>query len=180
MRDTIQEIELIQACCNEDHYAQKRLFDRYAESMMILCFRYIPDREDAKEVMLDAFYNVFKNIEGFSYRGEGSFKAWLKKITVNQCLMHLRKKEAFFISTDEQVAGDVAMDDNIVDKMSAKEIMRLIHQLPDGYRTVFNLYVFEEKTHKEIATLLNISENTSKSQLHKAKAMMQKKLLQNI
>lgn len=148
----------------------------YAESMMILCFRYIADREDAKEVMLDAFYNVFKNVDSFAYQGAGSFKAWIKKIVVNQCLMHLRKKKMAFVNVEDGMTDETGFDDGIIEKLSAKEIIGLIQTLPDGYRAIFNLYVFEGKNHKEIADMLNITEGTSKSQLYKAKILLQKKL----
>lgn len=156
--------------------AQKKLYDMHVGAMMILCYRYVPDREDAKEVMLDGFYNVFKNIGSFAYRGEGSFSAWMKKIMVNQCLMHLRKRKMAFADV-EMIPGDIADNDDIINAMSVKEIITLMHSLPDGYRTVFNLYVFEGKNHREIGQLLGISESTSKTQLHKAKKMMQKKIL---
>jgi len=146
--------------------------------MMILCLRYISDKEDAKEVLHDAFCNFFKNLDRFEYKGEGSTKAWLKKIVVNQCLMHLRSRKQFIFNEGEiEKYEDVVMDETALDKMSVKEIMALIHTLPAGYRTVFNLYIFEGKGHKEIAQMLGITENTSKSQLHKARAMMQQKLL---
>jgi RNA polymerase sigma-70 factor (ECF subfamily) len=159
--------------------AQKKLYDRYVDAMMIVCYRYVPDREDAKEVMLDGFYNVFKNIGSFAYHGEGSLRAWMKKIMVNQCLMHLRKRKMAFADV-ETIPGETAADDNIINAMSAKEIITLMHTLPDGYRTVFNLYVFEDRNHKEIGQLLGISESTSKTQLHKAKKMLQKKILENV
>ena len=153
------------------------MYDKYAENMMLLCYRYIPNKEDAKEVLLDAFYNFFKNIKGFTYQGDGSTRAWLKKIVMNQCLMHLRKKKMEFVTDpDGRVTEDISFNNNIIEGLSVKEIVALIHGLPDGYRTIFNLYVFDGKGHKEIADLLGISENTSKSQLHKAKALLQKKL----
>lgn len=179
MNDTVTELRLIEACCNHDPAAQKRLYDMHVDAMMIICYRYVPNREDAKEVMLDGFYNVFKNIDRFQHQGEGSLKAWMKKIMVNQCLMHLRKRKMAFADVD-MVSGDSAGDDDAIGRLSAKEIIRLIHTLPDGYRTVFNLYAFEEKNHKEIGQLLGISENTSKTQLHKAKKLLQKKILENV
>lgn len=147
--------------------------------MMLLCYRYIPDREDAQEVLMDAFYQFFKNISGFTWRGEGSVKAWLKKIVINQCLMHLRKQKMAFADVDGAVVENIGMDNSIIAQLSVKEIMQLVHTLPDGYRTVFNLYVFDGMGHKEIAELLGISENTSKSQLHKARTVLHKKLLVN-
>ena len=174
---TYDEAKLTALCRDGDRSAQKQIYELYVNPMMILCLRYISDKEDAKEALHDAFCNFFKNIGKFDYRGEGSTKAWLKKIVVNQCLMHLRGKKQFIIS-DEHIEKheDAALDETTLDRMSIKEIMTLIHSLPAGYRTVFNLHVFEGMGHKEIGAMLNISENTSKSQLHKVRMMMQKKL----
>lgn len=176
--NTINEQTAIEECKKQNRFAQKYFFDRYAEQMMLLCLRYIKDQEDAREVLLDAFYKFFKNIDGFTWQGEGSVSAWLKKIVINQCLMQLRKRKDMVISTDEpELYEDVSDMEDAVDHMSAKEIMALVHGLPSGYRAVFNLYVFEGMTHKEIGVLLDISENTSKSQLHKAKAMLKQQLM---
>lgn len=151
----------------------------HVESMMILCLRYIVNQEDAREVLMDGFLNFFKHIKTFTYQGEGSVKAWLKKIVVNQCLMHLRKRQPFFIQAKEFEQYDtVGTDDDVLGHLSVKEIIKLVHSLPDGYRAVFNLYVFEGKNHREIGELLAISENTSKSQLHRARTMLREKLLQ--
>lgn len=148
--------------------------------MMLLCLRYIANREDAKDVLMEGFFNAFKNIEKFTWQGEGSLKAWLKKIMVNQCLMHLRKQHTTFVSTTDNIEQYEynAQDAPVFESMDIKEIMKMIHVLPDGYRTIFNLYVFEEMNHREIAELLGISENTSKSQLHKARAILKKQILQ--
>lgn len=179
VNNTENELRLITACCNQDPAAQKRLYDLHVDAMMVVCYRYVPNREDAKEVMLDGFYNVFKNIGSFQYQGSGSVKAWMKKIMVNQCLMHLRKRKMVFADADA-IGEEMAGNDDAISRLSAKEIIRLIHTLPDGYRTIFNLHVFEEKNHKEISLMLGISENTSKTQLHKAKKLLQKKILENV
>ncbi len=174
---TINERTAIEECRNQNRFAQKYFFDRYSEQMMLLCLRYIKDQEDAREALMDAFCKFFKNIDQFTWQGEGSVSAWLKKIVVNQCLMHLRKRKDLITPSDDMGVYEDASDmANAIDQLSAKEIMVLVHELPSGYRTVFNLYVFEGMTHKEIAQVLDISENTSKSQLHKAKAMLKKQL----
>lgn len=171
------EATLIAQCRDGHRNAQKQVYEQYVNSMMILCLRYINDKEDAKEVLHDAFCNFFRNIGRFDYRGDGSTKAWLKKIVVNQCLMHLRSRKQLIVNEDHiEKYEDAATDETILDRISARELMLLIHTLPAGYRTVFNLYIFEGMGHKEIAAMLQITENTSKSQLHKARAMMQKKL----
>ena len=175
--NTISEQTAVEACRNKNRFAQKYFYDQFAEQMMLLCLRYIKDQEDARDVLLDAFYNFFEKIDQFTWQGEGSVSAWLKKIVVNQCLMHLRKRKDLVAMADEVSDYHDASDHaNVLDELSAKEIMTLIHELPTGYRTVFNLYVFEGMTHREIGAMLNISDNTSKSQLHKAKAMLQQKI----
>ena len=177
--NTANEEVLVRYCASNDPAAQKMLYNKYVEPMMIVCLRYVVNQEEAKEVLMDSFFNCFKHIGTFSYRGEGSLKAWLKKIVVNQCLMHLRKNRLFIVSNKEVEHFEVADNvENALDAMSAKEILGWVQELPDGYRTVFNLYVFEGKSHKEIAVLLNINENTSKSQFHRAKALLKERILQ--
>jgi len=143
-----------------------------------ICRRYVKNPEDAEELLLDGFYKFFKKINSFSYKGDAALYMWLKKIMINECLMFLRKKNVFTIVTEATVQ-EMPLQEDALDKLSAGEIFNLIVQLPVGYRTVFNLYVIEGMPHKEVAALLNISEGTSKSQLSKAKNLLQKMLLQN-
>ena len=159
------EMYLVQCCQSNNAQAQKMLYTKYVESMMILCLRYVNNEEDAREVLMDGFLNFFKHISTFTYQGEGSVRAWLKKIVVNQCLMHLRKRKMNFVPANDFTdynAADSASD--ILGNLNAKEIIKVVQTLPDGYRAVFNLSVFEGKNHKEIGELLDISESTSKSQ----------------
>ena len=158
--------------------AQKCLFDLYADKLMLLCMRYVKINEDAEETLLDGFYKFFKNIALFSYRSEAELYTFLKRIMINECLMMLRRKNSFSIVT-EAAAEEIPLQEEALDNLSAKEIFGLIVQLPVGYRTVFNLFAIEGLEHKEIAVLMGISEGTSKSQLSKAKALLQKNLLQN-
>jgi len=157
--------------------AQKCIFDQLADRMMIVCCRYVKSREDAEELLLNGFYKFFTALSGFHYQGEGALFAWIKKIMINECLMFLRKKNAFKIVTEEE-AADVQLDDEALVKLSADEIFSLILLLPLGYRTVFNLHAIEGMKHAEIAVALGISEGTSKSQLSKARALLQKLLMQ--
>lgn len=176
---TTDEAYLVECCKRNEAAAQHMLYNKYVEDMMILCLRYIPQPEDAKEALMDGFLSFFKGIGSFTYRGEGSVKAWMKKVMVNCCLMHLRKQNRNMMTVaDTGIYEDKASNDDILGGLAAKEILKLLRDLPDGYRMVFNLYVFEEMTHKEIGELLGISENTSKSQLHRAKGLLQKKILQ--
>ena len=155
--------------------AQKALFNMYADKMLILCCRYVKRREDAEELLLDGFYKFFKNIQSFTYQGEAAFYSWIKRIMINECLMFLRKKNVFTIVT-ESAAEEIVLEEEALNNLSADEIFNLIVTLPVGYRTVFNLFVVEGMEHKEIAVLMGISEGTSKSQLSKARVLLQKLL----
>lgn len=156
--------------------AQKVLFNRLANPMMGLCCRYVKNRADAEEVLLDGFYKFFSRLQGFGYQGEAALFAWVRQIMVNECLMFLRRRHSFAIVAEaaaEEVAGEGG---DGLDDLSAEEIFGLIVRLPVGYRTVFNLHVIEGLAHAEIAELLGIAEGTSKSQLHKAKLLLRKML----
>lgn len=171
------EYMLAQECRAGSQTAQHHLYRLYARQLMLLCLRYISNEEDAKEILTDAFVTAFRSFSKFDYQGEGSVLAWLRRIAINQCLMHLRRNKMRFEEMNERHEEQLNCHDNILERMTAREIMLLIHQLPPGYRTVFNLYVFEEMPHKEIAGLLQISESTSKSQLYKARQLLQKQIL---
>ncbi|MDE3247732.1 MAG: sigma-70 family RNA polymerase sigma factor [Bacteroidota bacterium] len=157
--------------------AQKYLFDKWSDTMFLLCKRYVRNREDAEEVLLDGFYKFFVNLRDVRFQGEAALAGWLKRIMINQCLMFLRKKNAFTIVA-ESGAADTPLDEVALSRLSASEINKLIQQLPVGYRTVFNLFVVEGYGHIEIAAMTGITEGTSKSQLSKARSMLQKMLLQ--
>ena len=170
--------ELIKEARQGSAASQKCLFDLLSDKMMLICRRYLKSREDAEEALLDGFYKFLKNLSAFHYQGDSALHVWLKKIMINECLMMLRKKNVFTIVI-ESAAEDIPLEEEALNNLSAKEIFDLIVQLPVGYRTVFNLYVIEGMDHKEIAALMGIAEGTSKSQLSKAKSLLQKKLLQN-
>lgn len=158
--------------------AQKCIFDEYAARMLVLCRRYVKTPEDAEELMLNGFFKFFRSIDKFEYQSTGQLFAWIKKIMINECLMFMRKKN-MFVLVSENDAEAIAIEDEALTRLSATEIFNLIVQLPAGYRTVFNLFEVEGMSHSEIAKLLGISEGTSKSQLSKAKAVLQKLILQN-
>ncbi len=142
------------------------------------CYRYVKNRDDAEEIVTDGFVKVFENMHSFEYRDDKSFEAWIKKIMINEALLFLRKKrQLHFIQSEkvEEVQADVSIDMNL----HAEDIYKLILALPTGYRTVFNMFAIEGYSHKEIASLLNITESTSRSQLTKARAMLQVLLTQN-
>ena len=168
------EFELIQRCCQQDAKAQRFLYERYAPKMLGVCRRYISSREDAEDVLVEAMFKVFDNIQAF--QSAGSFEGWIRRIVVNEALMFLRKKRLLTVDTDvsELNSIDHATPLSIEHELAAKEILQLLERLPTGYRTVFNLFVIEGYKHIEIAEILNISINTSKSQLILAKERMRR------
>ncbi|GAB5550547.1 MAG: RNA polymerase sigma factor [Saprospiraceae bacterium] len=163
------EKELIQACKKNKRKAQQRLFDTYSPKMNGVLRRYLRSNEDREDVLVEAFYKVFENLERF--RGEGSFEGWIRRIVVNEALMFLRKQHNFNM-TVEITDFDEPVRMTVMDDLAVKDIMKMLNELPTGYRTVFNLYVVEGYKHREIADLLGISINTSKSQLILAKKRM--------
>lgn len=170
------EEELIQACLKGDRKAQKDLYTRYASKMMGVCVRYIKNRDDAEDVLISAFMKIFEKLHTFQM--EGSFEGWIRRIMVNDCLMWIRKNKYMYVEVD---ADQAPADPNLTvleNHLHEEELLAMIQQLPEGYRTVFNLYVIEGYSHKEIADLLSINENTSKSQLSRARVYLQKQLAQ--
>jgi RNA polymerase sigma-70 factor (ECF subfamily) len=155
--------------------AQQWLYAAYYPMVVAVCLRYIDTRSDAEEVVADSFIRFFDAVKNsFRYNGEGSLKAYLKKITVNQALMFLRKQRLVFEEVEERHEQLADIDLDALDQLAAKDILKAVQQLPAGYRTVFNMYVIEGYTHAEIADALQIAEATSKTQLMKAKLQLQK------
>lgn len=163
--------ELIEKSRSGNRKAQKLLFDQFNIPMMGVCLRYLKNREDAEEVLIEGFYKVFKSLNSFKYENEIAFFTWMKKIMINQSLMLLRKKkEIRVLAINEEI--DKEVEDSPLDQLSAHDIMHVIQQIPVGYRTVFNLYEIEGYKHHEISSMLDISIGTSKSQLFKAKKLL--------
>jgi RNA polymerase sigma factor (sigma-70 family) len=165
------EIELIQGCIREDRIAQRELFSRFAGKMMTVCLRYARHRAEAEDWLQDAFIRVFDNIG--QYEGKGSFEGWIRRIVVNVALKNLSKLSVQREMIGVETIPDSAVDPSVFSQMGEKEILNLITKLPDGYRTVFNLYVIEDYSHREVADALGIEESTSRSQLVKARNMLQ-------
>jgi RNA polymerase sigma factor (sigma-70 family) len=167
-------IELIDGCLKEDRRTQELLYKRYSNRMWGVCLRYSRSREEAEDILQEGFMKVFDNIGKFKF--EGSFEGWVRRIMVNTALRHY-SRSVF----KEELAGDDEEIDSLVDpqalvNISEKELLRVIDELPEGYRIVFNLYVIEGYDHKEVAAMLGIAESTSRSQLAKARLMLQKRL----
>jgi len=165
----------IEGCKRGDRISQKFIFDEYSEGMLIICLRYVKSLHDAEELMQNGFFQFFRSIDRFQFNGENSIGGWMKKIMVNECLMFLRKNVGLNICNDEIATGPM-VNDGPLSRLGANEILQLVLALPVGYRTVFNLFVVEGYSHKEIAAMLNIAVGTSKSQLNKARAMLRQAL----
>lgn len=163
--------KFVSLCIGGDKKAQKQLFERVYPPMFRICMRYVSQHADAEDCLMLGFMKVFQNISKFNYTGDHSLFIWIRKIVVNESLMLIRQKQNLMFVVDDQPM-DVPMQAEIINAIEAEELNYHIMKLPTGYRTVFNLNVIEGYDHKEIASLLNISEVTSRTQLAKAKSKL--------
>ncbi|MBB6001762.1 sigma-70 family RNA polymerase sigma factor [Arcicella rosea] len=172
------EEALVKACQKGDPKAQRRVYEKYSPKMLGICFRYVHDEFEAEEIMIEGFVKVFDKINSFKL--EGSFEGWIRRIMVNESLMYLRsnKKTQFEVSYD-QILYEPEPEQFKTD-LETKDLLKLIEKLPTGYRTVFNLYAIEGFSHAEIANQLGITESTSKSQLSRARVILQNAVVQMI
>ena len=176
----MNDSQLIIACKKQDRDAQRVLYERYAPTMMAVCLRYCKEEESARDLLHDGFIRAFTQIGSFS--GKGSFEGWLRKIFVNLALEDYRKEkqklkfmeEYTYISDNEHYAPDGDLLD--IGDIPREEVLGMIRDLPPGYRAVFNLFIFEEMSHREIAHSLGINEAASRSQFFRAKTLLQKKI----
>ena len=169
------DLQLIESCKKGDRASQKALYDRLAPRMFPLCIRYVGERELAEDILQDGFITLFTRLD--SYKGEGSFEGWARKIFVTTALMSLRKKDALKMSEDIETLRGMKTDDTTqLQKIGYRELMELIMTLPPGFRTVFNLYAIEGYSHKEIGEMLGITETTSRTQLSRARTWLQNKI----
>jgi len=171
-----KEDELIKGCLRRDSSAQKLLYDMYSSKMYGLCYRYVKDSMEAEDVLVTAFMKVFDKIQQF--KGEGSFEGWIRRIVVNEALTYLRRHRSMYLETDLEQADREPNYNALSDHLEAEDLLKMIQELPTGYRIVFNLYAIDGYSHKEIADQLGISENTSKSQLSRARTYLQRVLLE--
>jgi RNA polymerase sigma-70 factor (ECF subfamily) len=172
------EEQLIDGCIEGNRKAQRQLFERYSPTMLGICLRYTRSTEEAEDVMQEGFIKVFTHIETF--RRQGSFEGWIKRIMVNTALNYYHKNQKNLHQNIEEINESKIQDDYEPLKRQAytpTETLSAIRSLPEGYSVIFNLYVFEKYKHREIAEMLNISVNTSKSQLSKARVFLQKELV---
>lgn len=172
-----KEDQLISACLKQDLQAQKALYERFASTMLFVCLRYVQNRQEAEDLMIKGFTKVFKKLAQF--KSEGSFQAWVRRIMVNECLEYLRSNKSMYLEIDLEKADMKAGYALLPQNLEVEDLMKMIEQLPTGYRTVFNLFALEGYSHNEIAQMLQISVNTSKSQLSRGRKLLQQYLLQS-
>lgn len=176
-RKETEEERWLRKALDGDNTATEWIYRRHVRYLSALCSRYITEDEDIKDVLQESFIKIFTSLDSFKYRGEGFLKAWMAKITLNETLKFVRNNSRLPIDSIDDKDMNIADGDSMKTEDIPTDVLhQLIRELPDGYRTVFNLYVIDDKSHKEIAQLLGIKENTSASQLHKAKSMLARKI----
>ncbi|MEI6313104.1 MAG: RNA polymerase sigma factor [Bacteroidota bacterium] len=165
--------DILQGCVNGERLSQKKLYEKYYSKMMAVCMRYAHSRDEGATILNEGFYKVFTKISGFDIEN-GNVEAWIYRIMVNTSIDHYRQevKQRNIKELDVNVHNHHEDSSNVISQLSAEDIIELIQKLPTAYRTVFNMYVMEGMSHKEIGETLQISEGTSKSNLFKAKAKM--------
>ena len=168
---TIPESDLISGCIEGNRRMQEELYRRFSPRMYAVCLRYASNAEEAEDILQEGFIKIFKKLG--SYRGDGSFEGWIRRIFVNTAIEHFRRRRYLQPVTEKEENTVEGKYLSILDDLAEKDILELVRQLSPGYRTVFNMYVVEGYTHKEIGDMLGISEGTSKSQLSRAKVILQ-------
>jgi RNA polymerase sigma factor (sigma-70 family) len=166
--------DIIKGCIKEDREAQALLFRKYAAKMFALCLYYSKNKKDAEDHLHNGFIKVFQNIKQF--KEKGSFEGWMRRIFINMILESFRKMNIRTIEIDNDILGLQTAEEDIISQLNSEEMIRLIQELSPAYRMVFNLYAIEGYMHKEIANMLGISEGTSKSNLSRARGILQKKV----
>lgn len=172
----MSERQIIELCARHNSKAQQVLYDKYSRLLLGVCLRYASDKAEAEDILQDSFLKIFYNIKDFS--GSGSFIGWLRKVTVNTAITHYHKnlKYRYHVEIEEYVSAETGVMSFEEDFFTSDELYKVLNELPTGYRMVFNLYAVEGYKHKEIAEMLGIDTNTSKSQYSRAKAVIRDKL----
>lgn len=174
----MEELELSEQCRQGNNRARRELYERYAGRLLAICLRYVSDRDTAQDLLHDGFLKIFGSFDKFTWRGEGSLRAWMERVMVNTALQYLRKNDVINQASPLEEIPEVydEPDDDDIEMIPQSVLMQFVRELPPGYRTVFNLYTFENKSHKEIAQLLGINEKSSASQLFRAKSTLIRKV----
>ena len=174
----MEEQELADLCRQGNNRARKELYERYASRMQTICLRYSGDRDTAQDLLHDGFLKIYHSFDKFTWRGDGSLRAWMERVMVNTALQFLRKNDIMTQTSALEDSPELynEPDASDIEIIPQAVLMQFIEELPVGYRTVFNLYTFEDKSHREIAELLGINEKSSASQLFRAKSTLAKKV----
>lgn len=167
--------EILAQCIDNQPKAQKQLFDLLAPKMYTVCLRYAQDADEAKDILQESFIKVFNNLTKFEHKG--SFEGWVKRIFINTSIEFYRRNQKQNIVDNIDQVAEQSVDSQTLSHLKAADLMKLVNRLPKGYKTVFNLFAIEGYSHDEISKMLSISENTSKSQLHKARLHLQELVL---
>jgi RNA polymerase sigma factor (sigma-70 family) len=174
-RDT--EWNLVRQCLQGDHAAFELIYKMLSPKMYSVSLRYTQQDQDAQDVLQEAFIRIYKNLSQFKFNG--SFEGWCRRIVTNTAIEALRKKGRVKENSTE-VLPELPVDPKCIERLKYEDLMKLVRSLPDGYRSVFNLYVIDGFSHKEIGKMLGVSESTSKTQLYKARLALQKKVLKDL
>lgn len=171
------EEQILKGCVSGERKYQHLLYNMLSAKMFSVCIRYAGDYNAAQDLLQEGFVKVFKNIDKF--RGEGSFEGWVRRIFVNTAIEHYRKKVNLYALRDSEIREYQYYEESALDTLKKEDILKMIQKLSDGYRTVFNLYIIEGFSHKEIGEIMGISEGTSKSQLARARYLLQKMIIES-
>lgn len=167
---------MIKGCVSQNQQCQKALFNTYAGKFMTVCIRYARDEMEAEDFLQEGFVRIFNNLHQFKF--EGSFEGWMRRVVVNVCLKKLQKKNLHFVELVDYSSQMPNVNSTAVTNLGEDDLMRLIQKLPEGYKIVFNLNIIEGYSHEEIADMLQIQASTSRSQLVKARKMLQTQILE--
>jgi RNA polymerase sigma-70 factor (ECF subfamily) len=168
---------LIEGCLKRDPKAQEAMYRRFSPKMYGVCLRFAGNKMEAEDILQEGFIKIFTHLQDYQFKG--SMEGWIRKAMINTAINYYRKKSKELADINlEQVSGISYIEEDAIDKLAAEELVKLIQKLPEGYRLIFNLNVIEGFTHKEIGEMLGISENTSKSQLSRAKSALQEMIIQ--
>lgn len=176
--ESTSETELIHRIQNSDQKAMKIVYDKYVAYLTAVCSRYVVNFEDVRDILQNSFIKIFSSINKYKQQENASLKSWMTRIVVNDSLKFLKKNEHLKFLESVETYPDIPSDEIETDCIPYVVMRQMISQLPSGYRTVFNLFVFEKRSHKEIADMLGIKENTSASQFYKAKKLLATKIKQ--
>ncbi len=179
MQDNSIDIKLIKDTLSGSRTAFEQLYRRYSKYHLLTCLRYMKHRCDAEDILQESYIKIYKDLKNFDIN-KGTFNTWSSRVIINTCLQQLRKNKSMIDIVDiQEINTNIEKNPEIIEQMNLKDLTMEISKLPDGYRTVFNMYIIDGFTHKEIAEKLNISVGTSKSQLMRAKQNLKKKFTSN-